>query len=198
MTERVDFAIDLETGGTRPGDVVLQAGIVAFEPLTDKILAEMEVNISLDESLKQGFQMTAGTLNFWMTKVTDEARRLVWDEGQKKATNIVSALASLNHFYELNSNIGEDGKHVGKGGGLWCQGQDFDLGLLHAYFNHFDYERAWGYRSGRDVRSVCDLMNFSGRDVPLEGELHTALTDARWTAKVVQRAFQLAQGDIPF
>jgi len=86
--------IDCETMSTAGNAAVLQIGAVRFNMYG--LDEEFEVNISLEDLIKHGCDVSASTILWWLGRSTSARVALI--EGQSRAVTIKSAMDSLTDF----------------------------------------------------------------------------------------------------
>lgn len=156
--------IDLETMGTRPGDVILSIGAVMFD--VNGIHDEFYIAIDPKDSKAQGFKAQKSTLEWWAKQVP-AAQQAAF--GGKET--IRGALDSFDVW--LRSQGYKDIR-------VWGNGADFDQPILTAAFNTLKMETPWKFYNSRCYRTVKGLYP----TVRLErtGTHHNALDDAKTQA----------------
>lgn len=174
MTRAIMF--DLETMGTRPGDIILSIGACVFEPHSDWIGETLHLHIDADESELRGFKARMRTVRWWFEQ--DAEPRAALKEGQK---NAVSPFAAIDGFCNFVNSAGNDPD-------VWCNGNSFDIPILAAYFDHFHLELPWQFWQERDLRTLKGLNK--GARIERAGVHHNALDDAIHQAKLVQHILQ--------
>lgn len=169
--------IDLETLDTKPGGVVLSAGLVRFDPTLGRVqdteeLREksLKVVFDLNESISNGFTMSASTLKWWFrqSKQAQEASFFAQE------SSISDGLLKINNY-------------LTRGDKVWGNGANFDIPLLEAYYNRRHLPLPWAYNKVRCHRTMVNthLMHPAGH-VPANVLAHDPVTDSIYQAQMLQ------------
>lgn len=152
--------IDVETLGTRPGDVILSIGAVWFAP---KIGVKSSFHISIDsESSKAaGLRAQRSTLEWW-SKQSPEARAVAFG-GEY---SLESALKQFTMWLPKDADMLR----------IWGNGANFDNALLAAMYRAAKMEAPWHYWNDRCYRTIAAM--FMKTKVERVGTGHNALDDA--------------------
>lgn len=129
-------SIDLETLGTRPGDVVVTVGFVVLS-LGGNVIHRETIGIDVASSLAAGMKIEASTLRWWMVEAPEAARRALF------ATPAIPLAEATLRIRQLAR--------------IWCRspacrgvygwGSVFDNALLHAAMRAGGLtEPAWDFR----------------------------------------------------
>jgi len=180
--QAIHVVVDLETLGTRPGSVILQVGARAFcwhEKLDS--YENFIITVNKLDSLGFGFTTDKETAKWW--------------SGQSEATKIgvfngtASVAETLTAFDSYIKRLRREAASKGKDLLIWGNSNDFDLGLLRAYYQHFGQEIPWDFRKERDFRTVKELFtepyNKAKRTVTNHTP-HDAFWDAMWEAMILE------------
>ena len=161
----IQVMIDLETMGTVNNSAIMSLGACKFDLFSGEIFDNFHMNISLDESIKAGFEITAGTIEFWLKQ-------------DKEAIE-----AMLNHAFTVRHTLvkfatwyGEDSKIP-----VWGNGSTFDNVILRNAYDRMQILCPFDFRTARDTRTIVDLANhlfIESDDIQREGVYHNALDDA--------------------
>jgi hypothetical protein len=147
--------LDEETLGTRPGDVVLSAGLVRFNPCQGLTSVEelrknsLRVNFDIQELLDLGFTVTGSTLKWWIEQSI---------EAQRAAFSPIKVQTWTLGLNEISTFI--DRRHDK----VWANGANFDPGMLEALYNKAKMDIPWGYNKIRCYRTI-NMMNVVSGDV---------------------------------
>lgn len=166
--------IDVETLGTRPGSVVWQIGVVAFDiEMRGNLDQGIELNLNPQEQIDLGFKVDWSTIRWWMEQ-SREAQAAM----PKVGLPLEVALAFVRDYVE----------RWGPVEGVWGNGPDFDLTAMTMLFQAADMKVPWAYNAGRDVRTTKEVVNGLGLETVRVKPLiaHSALSDARAQALWVQ------------
>ena len=166
----VDFFLDIETLGTKPGAAILEIGAFckgnSFDFLIDLNSHEGKVDLK--------------TLYWWSTETSLLARRHVFCDDAKRweLSKALQELAGIIEHYNPTH--------------FWGCAPDFDYGHLAFWLERYGLDIPWKYYQLRDVRTVRDLLTKEELD-RLVGIatadptlLHTAKVDACYEAVSVQ------------
>lgn len=171
--------IDLETGGTRPGCVVLTIGAVLFDPEAGLLSQDTFYRrISLKDSLRRGFRLEAGTIEWWMRQ-SDEARKEAWLSEDRYPPDVAAS--------QFAAWFRGKGAHY-----IWAHGPSFDCSNWGAVYSASGIEAPWDFRQERDTRTVYELSDeYPNRMI---GVHHHALDDAISQATAVCKAYSKIGG----
>lgn len=175
--------VDLETMGNKSNAPIVSIGAVFFNPNTGNTGAEFYTAVSLESSMLLGGVPDAGTIIWWL-KQSPEARSAI-----AIADNItlIDALELFSDFISENSDAGSDVQ-------VWGNGASFDNVILRSSYDRADIECPWKFWNDRDVRTMTELGKAIGinprYDIPFDGEMHNALSDARHQVKYVSAIWQ--------
>lgn len=172
-----NWMLDIETLGTKPDAVVLSIGLVEFNPydLQDpfeyikSIYYELEIQSQLNVHNRS---IDLNTLSFWMNKDPEFLNGII-NQSRSSMRGSENALKMIS--LELDKlDI------------IWCKGPAFDTVILENLFNQYDMPAPWAYYNVRDVRTMYDVGELLGVDLPdFEGRKHNALDDAIHQARCV-------------
>lgn len=166
--------IDVETLGTRPGTVVTQIGVVAFDiDMRGNLDQGIEIGLNPQEQIDLGFKVDWSTIRWWMEQSREAQATL-----PKVGLPLEVALAFVRDYVE----------RWGPVEGVWGNGPDFDLTAMTMMFQAADMKVPWAYNAGRDVRTIKEVVNGLGLETVRVKPLvaHSALSDARAQALWVQ------------
>lgn len=184
--------IDLETLGTGKEAAILQLAAVDFDPLRGRLGGELNIHIALGSNLALGRTVDPGAFVWWLEQ--DEDARQALARGQQNATDLPTALLSLDEFCQHSSGRRVLGSRPQEVEGVWSHGAVFDIPIVETAFATCGMAPPWSYRVARDTRTLFDVAEqASGQKVgdkvsanPLK---HCALSDARWQAEAVVAAY---------
>lgn len=159
--------IDLETMGNNSYSPILSIGAVYFD---EKILGSgFYVNIDLEESLRRGFKVDAGTIKWWMNQ-SKEAKDAL---GVPKPIGLEDALQKFTSFIR-SSTI------------LWGNGANFDNVILKNAYRVTGLPWRLGHRSNRCFRTLFNIFP-TLTELPKVTVKHHAFEDAKWQAEYMVR-----------
>lgn len=163
----MDVMLDLETLGTKPGSVILSIGAATFDGKWT-----FHRRLTLTDQLASGMTMDPATIDWWMNQ-SDAARQSLF--GTTAQQDRTTAVVALMEFSRWCAEV--DLKTV------WGHGLNFDIPLLEALYRANKISPHWGYRAGRDTRTLFDLAGKKMGDFGTPNPLaHDALCDAVYQA----------------
>jgi exodeoxyribonuclease VIII len=175
-----DVSIDLETLGTKPGSVITQIGLCAFNrrPQSggEASKASTLIRVSPQSCLDVGMKIDWDTVAWWLKQ--DEAPRLAMAE--QKGVHINSALMAVGDFF-AEHNVAYKGMCV------WGHGCGFDCTQLEIAFNYCNLPVPWDFRKVRDLRTLIDLKPAVQVTRPTPAMAHNAMDDATAQAEWIQK-----------
>ena len=164
MKPRVDVIMDLETLGKKPGAVVLQLGMIAFDRDTGMTYAERGINIDIGSQLLLGMDVDQSTLLWWRAQ-SQEAQASVFNRG-------VPIKEAVEAFQDLW------GTYCDETSALWARGTDFDPPIWEEAMKRTGVLIApWRYDKKRDTRTALDVLGFDAKSVE-RPKAHQAVEDA--------------------
>lgn len=155
--------LDLETLGTRPGDIILSIGAVKFD--VEKGLGE-EFYLTIDaESCKAVGQRAQKSTLEWWAKQSPEAREAAF----KGEFSLNIALTKFSMWMPpLDEAV------------VWGNGANFDNALLAAAYRAMKMDTPWKFWNDRCYRTISAM--FLRTRVERVGTHHNALDDAKTQA----------------
>ncbi|MCX2867724.1 3'-5' exoribonuclease [Kluyvera cryocrescens] len=175
--------VDLETMGNKSNAPIVSIGAVFFNPNTGNTGAEYYTAVSLESSMLLGGVPDAGTIIWWL-KQSPEARSAI---AMADTMPLIDALELFSDFISENSDAGPDVQ-------VWGNGASFDNVILRSSYDRANIECPWKFRNDRDVRTMTELGKAIGinprYDIPFDGDMHNALSDARHQVKYVSAIWQ--------
>lgn len=175
--------VDLETMGNKSNAPIVSIGAVFFNPNTGNTGAEFYTAVSLESSMLLGGVPDAGTIIWWL-KQSPEARSAI---AMADTMPLIDALELFSDFISENSDAGPDVQ-------VWGNGASFDNVILRSSYDRANIECPWKFRNDRDVRTMTELGKAIGinprYDIPYDGDMHNALSDARHQVKYVSAIWQ--------
>lgn len=175
--------VDLETMGNKSNAPIVSIGAVFFNPNNGNTGAEFYTAISLESSMLLGGVPDAGTIIWWL-KQSPEARSAI---AMADTMELNDALELFSDFISENSDVGSDVQ-------VWGNGASFDNVILRSSYDRANIKCPWKFRNDRDVRTMTELGKAIGinprYDIPFDGDMHNALSDARHQVKYVSAIWQ--------
>ncbi|EPJ4169142.1 exonuclease [Citrobacter freundii] len=176
--------VDMETMGNSPDAPIVSIGAVFFDPSTGNTGAEFYRVVSLESSMSFGMKPDASTIQWWLKQSSEARSAILVDE----AMGLRESLELLADFIAENA---ANGSHTVQ---MWGNGCSFDNVILRHAYALTDTPFAVPFWNDRDVRTMVELGNSVGinprYDIPFEGDLHNALSDARHQVKYVSAIWQ--------
>ena len=165
--------VDLETMGSGPDAPIVSIGAVYFDPSTGNTGAEFYQVVSLESSMTFGMKPDASTIQWWLKQSSEARSAILVDE----AMGLRETLELLADFIAENAT---NGSHTVQ---LWGNGCSFDNVILRRAYALTETPFAVPFWNDRDVRTMVELGKSVGInprfDIPFEGDMHNALSDAR-------------------
>ncbi|QXR21543.1 3'-5' exoribonuclease [Citrobacter freundii] len=176
--------VDMETMGNGPDAPIVSIGAVFFDPSTGNTGAEFYQVVSLESSMSFGMKPDASTIQWWLKQSSEARSAILVDE----AMGLRESLELLADFIAENA---ANGSHTVQ---LWGNGCSFDNVILRRAYALTDTPFAVPFWNDRDVRTMVELGKSVGInprfDIPFEGDMHNALSDARHQVKYVSAIWQ--------
>ncbi|WP_270495591.1 exonuclease [Citrobacter gillenii] len=176
--------VDMETMGNSPDAPIVSIGAVFFDPSTGNTGAEFYQVVSLESSMSFGMKPDASTIQWWLKQSSESRSAILVDE----AMGLLETLDLLADFIAENA---ANGSHTVQ---LWGNGCSFDNVILRRAYALTDTPFAVPFWNDRDVRTMVELGKSVGinprYDIPFEGDMHNALSDARHQVKYVSAIWQ--------
>nr|WP_228522533.1 exonuclease [Citrobacter braakii] len=176
--------VDLETMGSGPDAPIVSIGAVYFDPSTGNTGAEFYQVVSLESSMLFGMKPDASTIQWWLKQSSEARSAILVDE----AMGLRETLELLADFIAENA---ANGSHTVQ---LWGNGCSFDNVILRRAYALTETPFAVPFWNDRDVRTMVELGKSVGInprfDIPFEGDMHNALSDARHQVKYVSAIWQ--------
>ncbi|WET42470.1 exonuclease [Citrobacter enshiensis] len=176
--------LDMETMGNSPDAPIVSIGAVFFDPSTGNTGAEFYRVVSLESSMSFGMKPDASTIQWWLKQSSEARSAILVDE----AMGLLEILELLADFIAENAANGSQTVQ------LWGNGCSFDNVILRRAYALTDTPFAVPFRNDRDVRTMVELGKSVGinprYDIPFEGDMHNALSDARHQVKYVSAIWQ--------
>lgn len=176
--------VDMETMGNSPDAPIVSIGAVFFDPSTGNTGAEFYRVVSLESSMSFGMKPDASTIQWWLKQSPEARSAILVDE----AMGLLETLELLADFIAENA---ANGSHTVQ---LWGNGCSFDNVILRRAYALTDTPFAVPFWNDRDVRTMVELGKSVGInprfDIPFEGDMHNALSDARHQVKYVSAIWQ--------
>lgn len=189
-----DLMIDIETLGDKPGAVIVQIAAAFFDPMTGEVGETFTRNVDIESSFKYGFEVTGGTLKFWLSELAKDVPAWVTDEG----AHIVDVLNDLRSFIFMHHNLYVP-EGVNKRIKVWANSPRFDCEILRSAYEKAGAKAPWEYFNEIDVRTLVDIGRRVFKIDP-KGEIkndsaHDALDDVLHQIKYVAVIMQAIQGE---
>lgn len=188
ILEQTHVVVDLETYGTRPGSVILQIGAKAFNRGTELTVNDnFSTTINYPDSVGFGFTVDQSTVDWWKKQPTQLHRAVL--------SGVKSVAEALDSFEDFILTLYKE-SHAGLN--IWGNSNDFDLGLLKAYYHRFDQETPWKFRDERDFRTLKEVFRVDYEEIKQRYNnpcQHDAYCDARWEASILEDMLAHLEGN---
>lgn len=155
------FMIDIETLGTRPGDIVFEISCVRFDPITGRDHESWNQCLSIEFQQSHGMTVDLETLGWWIR----ENGRNPMEENEAHETYTPAQLKDFNKWLKKIEPKKNDRR-------FWCRGANFDPVLLEPLFEKMSVPVPWKYWQWRDVRTLQGILEAHG--VTVEKPVNTA------------------------
>ena len=175
--------IDTETLGLTPGCVVRTVSLVEFEPTTGKTGRKQTWVINLQDSIKAGFKVEAGTIKWWMTK-SDEARKAFVATAEEETSLVSFVNEFVEWFKQYNGKVA-----------VWGLQIDYDLPMVRCYLAYYymyimrndDYSLPWNRKLLIDVRPFMEVYRAKYEEYKT---VHTSMDDCMQQIEAVAEVFK--------
>lgn len=171
--------LDLETEDTAPTAVIIQIGMVLFNP-NDPDQAPYALPALYPNRLHQrsrGRTYSQSTLDWWAQQ--SDAAKTVYTRPQEECTDVINAIGAA-----MTGFPGGPVTHV------WGNGVGFDNVILRSFFETFGAEPPWKFWQDYDFRTLKQLPGAKGLAPPFAGVPHDAVDDAYNQARHLQKICQ--------
>ncbi len=167
----IDLMVDIETFGTNKNSCIIQIGACYFDRGTGKIGEKFIKNIDARDACKQGAEMDADTVYWWLSQ-------------SKEAIESITKppLESLKYVLQKFKSFADPVDRI------WSH-SNFDFVLIQDALRMVGL-KPLPYRNSRDIRTLTDLAKVSYTDFKREGTHHNALDDAIFQVRYCVSAFQ--------
>ncbi|WP_047789427.1 3'-5' exonuclease [Tenacibaculum mesophilum] len=172
-----NLMIDIETLGTKPSCVILSISAVSFDLKTGRIGDVFHQNISVEDSVKQGLKIDEKTFFWWLNQSKEAQQKIIDLSDQHKLKN------TLIRFYQFVYNYTSNDVKV------WGNSARFDLGILEAAFDLFDFELPWEHYNERDVRTLVAFAPEIKEEQEFDGVPHYGIDDCKHQIKYCSKIF---------
>ena len=169
-----DVMIDLETLGISQNAVIVQMAGVYFDRFTGVTFREICINVSVQDSVNQGFEMNPNTVLWWL-KQSKEAQKSVFETDVNDIESAYTAMRTFNDFLQ-NAYC------------IWSH-NSFDFPLVQNHLKKLNITPKFSYRAGKDIRTLTDLAWIDPKDYDCVGVAHNALDDCKFQIKYCVDAF---------
>ena len=170
--------LDLETMGTGSYAAIIAIGAVKFDPHAYTVGAEgaetFYMPVTLESSMKAGFRVDAGTIEWWMKPARTAARER-WLAEDK--VQLDEALLAFIEWFGADDTMP-----------VWGNGAAFNNVVLSNAYLALGIDKPWGYKADRCFRTFKSAI-LPAVSAPVYGTAHHALDDAiiqaLWLQKIV-------------
>lgn len=169
-----DVMLDFETFGNGANACVVQVGACYFDRDTGQIGHTFKSNIDANSCVRQGGQIDASTVYWWL-KQSDTVRDGL-DLDTHENNDFVKVLFQLNDFLKGAENI-------------WSHAT-FDFVILQTHLKKIGIIPSFSYRAARDIRTLLDIAGDTGAHARV-GLHHDALDDCKTQVQYCVKALQV-------
>jgi exodeoxyribonuclease VIII len=163
-----DVSIDLETLGVRPGSVITQIGLCAFNRDGSGSKSATNITVNPQTMIDRGFFVDWSTVSWWLKQ--NEAARVGMADQQ--GHEIDHALFRVGDWFA--NELGMDHKKYC----VWGHGCGFDCTQLEIAFQRLGMPVPWDFRNVRDLRTLIDFAQAYAVPRPTPRVEHNAMDDA--------------------
>ena len=165
-----DLMLDIETFGTSYNSAVVQVAMVYFNRESGQLGQEIIVNLDVQDSISNGFEISSETLDWW-----EKQPREILESLSVNPFKLKEGLEIIKNFIHIDSII-------------WCH-STFDVPILGNVFLKMGNKLPWRYKNVRDIRTLCEQANLNLDMYDWESEkTHNALSDVKFQVKYVTDA----------
>jgi hypothetical protein len=170
------FSIDCETLGVSTNNpAILSIGVVRFDPETGKLGGQQYFEIDIDDTIRHG-HIDGSTLRWWVTQ-SPVARDVFSDKPSKvKLREALDVIGTTIRSADVPT--------------VWFKGPCEDGAWLKSAYRSVGLAEPWHFTKTRDVRTLIELAEMTGREVKDVGTAHNALDDAKFQALIVSYGMQ--------
>ena len=167
--------LDIETLGTKPGCIVLEVGLILFDPEQEMIKGSAQINICPLDSARVGLRDEVDTVEWWR-----QQGRVIDMLDYVRSSSVADACVEVSELSEAWAVT-----H------FWANSPSFDMAILDHLFDLVGEETPWNHRNQYDMRTLCNLTGVNYRDYFESKEHHHhAVEDARAQAFATMRALR--------
>ena len=148
--------IDIETISPQADAIILNIGVIGFNPFTDEIYTDHSFYSRINVETQTNRHEDENTLKWWMSQ-SKEAQEESFGDGDR---------------IELDVALDEVSKIARKCGRIWTNGIAFDMPIMEHAYRLFSKSIPWQYYKVFDTRTVFKL-----NPVDTLGNSHHALED---------------------
>lgn len=177
-TEVINFSLDTETLGTRPGSVVTEVAIV-----NDYTADELHLYLHPVAQELLGMTTDQATID-WHQKENPNFDTMVAN-CRRESPTVMHLIECLQH---IRKHIETITAHTSADAAIWMNSPSFDSIMLHAMFDLLGMPEPWHYRCERDLRTLRQLALAKQPDLALPEKpenAHDALVDAKHQLEIV-------------
>jgi hypothetical protein len=182
MTDTLSAVIDLETLGTKPGSVVLSAGITVFDrdkqqSFDELVTQGIEIHFDIEVQFERGLRSDPKTIQWW-SEQAPEALAALQDRPKIHPRDFYEALEPLGNLHTLQKMR------------WYARGPSFDHSILDAMLDQFNVTPPYKFWMQRCTRTFCDEKGIEKHHIdlnrPSQMTAHCALHDAAYDAWLIQ------------
>ncbi len=175
-----DVMIDFETFGNGQNACVVQVGACYFDRNTGEIGEKFKMNVNAEDATKNGAQIDAPTVYWWLQQSTEAVRSILTGESSPER----EVFEKFNDFLK-------------KADAIWSHAT-FDYVILMNVLRRLGIKPKFSYRSARDIRTLVDLADVNTKAPRPEsaGVAHDGLDDAIYQVSYCVTAMNKLRGKV--
>lgn len=178
------FMVDIETLSTAVNAAVLSIGAVEFDPFTGQILRTFYHELDLSGQTNR--HIDVNTMQWWFSQC--KANPVSFDimtKHNREKDGVTFALHKLGEFINGGVEYAMTRVEGYERVAIWACDPDFDIAILNDLYKEHNLPSPWHYSELRSVRTVRDLTQIAGMEIPVQEADHNALNDCIRQAKEV-------------
>lgn len=180
MNTHNDVMLDLESADTSISPALFQFSAVRFDLSSGETSDEFNMIVDFQSCIDAGLSVGANTIKWWMNQ-SEEARKVVTQDGEHINTVLAGFAAWLNSFADEYTSV-------------WGNGIIADNVWVNAAYEKAMMKTPIQFWQHKDVRTLVDIgmrkngKNFK-RDEVFTGTPHNAIDDCKHQIKYCSKIF---------
>lgn len=170
------FMVDIETLSTAVNAVILSVGAVEFDPFTGNIEREFYCELRLD--MQRDRHISGDTVQWWAKQITENNAENILTNPNSKKIDPHNAVFDLAEFLKCSA-YGVTTPVEYKDINVWACDPDFDLAILSNLYGGLRLPVPWKFWETRSVRTVRQIAELKGIELPKQPATHNALEDCK-------------------